>query len=133
MPSRKPIGSNGPRDVLHRLLAHVLERAVELSAHLVVDLGGYADAAGLGERFQSGGDVDTLAVNILALDDDVTEIDANAQVNALVGRCAVIALRHLFLNSDRAFDSIDDAPEFGQKPVTHELEDAAVVFLDFGL
>ena len=82
---------------------------------------------------KSGGDVDTLAVNVLALDDDVTEIDANAQVNALVGRCAVIALRHLFLNSDGAFDSIDDTPEFGQKPVTHELEDAAVVFLDFGL
>ena len=40
-----------------------------------------ADAAGLGQRLQPGRDIDAVAEEIAALDDDVAEIDADAQAD----------------------------------------------------
>src|SRR5215470_327367 len=44
-----------------------------------VDDRGNANAAGLGQRLETGGDVDAVAVNVVAFDDDVAEIDADPQ------------------------------------------------------
>ena len=60
------VDADRPRDVLDRLLAHVLETEVELVAHLVVDIARNHDAARLGERFQPRRHVDAVAVDIVA-------------------------------------------------------------------
>ena len=71
------------------------ERAVieiELVPDLVVDRVRYADRAGLGERLEPGGNVDAIAEDIVAIDDDVPEIDADPQFEtALRGIGSLIA------------------------------------------
>ena len=59
--------------------AAILEANVDPIADAFVDDRGDADPAGLGERFQAGGDIDAIAVNVVAFDDDVAEIDADPQ------------------------------------------------------
>jgi hypothetical protein len=56
---------------LLRLRLH--ERAIrQLALDLVVDIASDADPPGLGQALQVGRDVHTIAIDILALDDDVT-------------------------------------------------------------
>ena len=60
----EPIDPYRPCDILEFLLAAILERGVELVAHLPVGIIGYADAAGLGDTFKPCSNVDAVAVNI---------------------------------------------------------------------
>jgi hypothetical protein len=60
------------------LLAQILEYAVKLTPHLIVDLCGDADAARLRQRFKPRGDVDALAVDVRAFAKHVAKIDADA-------------------------------------------------------
>src|ERR1700739_4598004 len=53
-----------------------------------------AHPAGIGQGLDAGGDVDAVAVEVVALDDHIAEIDANAQFDAVVRRGADVALRH---------------------------------------
>lgn len=71
--------------------------------------------------------VDAIAVAVFVLDDDVTEIDANAHVNLLARRHTTIPFGHNALKADRALHRIDDAAEFGQQAIAHQLENAAVM------
>jgi hypothetical protein len=68
-------------DILDLLFACILEGEVELVANLVAQHEAGADAAGLGERLEAGGDVDPIAENVAILDDDVAEIDAHAKLD----------------------------------------------------
>ena len=43
------------------------------------------DPARLGERFQTCRNIDTIAVDVVAINDDVTDVDANAKVDPLIG------------------------------------------------
>jgi len=68
-------------DVLQLLRATVDESDVrQLAADFVVDLRRHADRAGARDRFEAGGDIDAIAVEIVALDDDVADIDADAEL-----------------------------------------------------
>ena len=63
------------RDILDALAAHVLEEKIELVAHLVAYDPIDADPARLGQCFESRRDVNTIAVDVAAVLDDVAEID----------------------------------------------------------
>jgi hypothetical protein len=58
-------------DVLDLLLAHITEGNVELVAHLVAHDPVDANATGLGEGFEAGGDIDTVAENVALIDGQV--------------------------------------------------------------
>ena len=70
-------------------------------------------------------------IDVVALDDHVAEIDADAQFDALVvrrHRCSRSAIASLHL--DRAAHRIDDAGKLHQQAVAGGLDDAAVVLGD---
>ena len=81
-----PVRPHRPRDVLDPLLAGELQRQAELALELVV--GGARDqhAARLAQLLQAGRDVDAVAEQVVALDHDVAEVDADAEDDAAVGR-----------------------------------------------
>ncbi len=58
---------------------------IELVPDLVVDGLRNADRAGLGERLESRGDVDAIAEDIIAVDDDVAEV---GDMGSLIARAA---------------------------------------------
>jgi hypothetical protein len=93
-------------------------------------------SAGIGERLDRSGDVDAVAIEVISLDDDVAEIDADAQFDAAARRDAGVPLGHRLLHRDRAAHRIDDTGEFHQHAVAGGLVpgskpgDVAVVFGD---
>jgi hypothetical protein len=61
--------------------------------------------------------IDSVAHEIaIALLDDIAEMNADAKIDASIGRQASIALDHAALNLDRATHSLDDAAEFDRTP-----------------
>jgi hypothetical protein len=105
------------------LLAHVVEGKVRQAMDLVVHGAGDANAAGSGERLQPRRDVDSGAVNVVALEDDLAEVDADAKLEAPVARHAAVACRHRVLDLDAASNRISDARELRQPSVTRGLDD----------
>ena len=95
-------------------------------AHLVVHFVGNEDAARLGEGFEPRRDVDPVAKDVAVLDDDVAEIDADAEFDAFGGRHRDVALGHPALQFDRAAHRVDDAGKLGEEAVAGRLDDAPV-------
>jgi hypothetical protein len=65
------------------------ERAIieiELVANLLVDGVGDANGTGLGEPLEPGGDIDAIPEDVIAVDDHVTKIDADAKLEAAMDR-----------------------------------------------
>src|SRR6202012_4467971 len=75
--------------------------------------------------FDPGGDVDAVAKDVLALDDDIADIDPDPEPNRIVDWDIGIALAQLSLDFDSASDCIDGAGEFHQHAVAHELDDTS--------
>ena len=121
VPSPRP---DRPLDVLELDFAGIGEGDADLAADLGMDDVRDENAAMRRLAFEAGRDVDAVAENVVALDDDVAEIDADAELDGRLGR--EVALAHRPLDGDGAFDRIDDAAEFDQRAVAHHLDDAAV-------
>ena len=122
--------TNGARDVLDLHLALVFQREIELAADLVPDISAYADATRLGERLQSGRDVHSIAIDVATVDDDIADVDADAEVDCLVLGYIAIAPAHIQLDKDRTRHGVDDAGELHEHTVAHELDDVAIVLCD---
>src|SRR4029077_10230976 len=121
------IGTHRAGDVLDLLLTHVLERDGELVAHLVAHHPADADAAWFGQGFEARRDVDAIAEDVLLIDHDVAEVDADAEFDASLLRHAGVALSHLALHLDRATHRIDHAGEFNKQTIARRLHDAAAM------
>ncbi len=73
---------NRSRNVLERLRAAVVERGIETVAHILMHAARYANASRRRDLLQAGSNVDAVAEDVVALDDDVAEVDADAEGDA---------------------------------------------------
>src|ERR1035437_9370003 len=119
--------------VLDRLLSHVLETKAELIAYLIVHDAGNHDPAGVGQRLQARRHIDAVSENVIAVENDVADIDADAEFDALVRRCRGVALCHAALDIDRATDGIDHAHELHEHSIARRFDDSAAMFGDLGI
>src|SRR5262249_49092200 len=90
----------------------------------------HAHAAGLGQCLEPGRDVDPVAKNDSAIDDDVAEVDANAKADAALLWCVPIAVEHAALDFGGTAHRIHDVAEFDQHAVAGGLDDTAAIFGD---
>src|SRR5713101_1746613 len=119
-----------PSNVLHFLLASILVAQRELVSYLLMHSTGDADPTGFRETLEAGGDVDAVAVDLLAIHHHVAEVDADAEFHAALGReIRVFGLQH-GLDLDGALDGIDHAGEFGEYAVARRIDEAPVMLLD---
>ncbi len=98
----------------------VTERLVaadQFVSDLLVHTARNVDVARLGELLEPCRDVDTLAVDIVRLDDHVTEIDADAETNPVIVGHVKISANHALLDYDRAAYRFDRTVEHGKKAV----------------
>ncbi len=84
-----------------------------------------ANAARLSDLFQPRRDVDAIAQNIVALDQHVAEIDADAVKDALPLRQTRVALGEKLLDRDHALDRCDNRGKLQQHAVAHCFDDPA--------
>jgi hypothetical protein len=97
---------------------------------MVVDGARDADAARRRQPLQPRRDVDAIAVNVAAIDDDVAEIGPDAKAQALLLGEVQIAFRHRALDFAGTTHSVDDAGKFRQHAVAGGLDDPAVMLAD---
>ena len=71
--------TNLARDVLQLLRAEIGERDAEIVVNLLANGSGDAYAVGRRERFEARGDVDAIPRNVVAVHDDVADVDADPQ------------------------------------------------------
>ena len=83
------------------------------------------NSAGLCHPFQPRRDVDPVAVDVLALDDNVADIDADAKPDRLAFRRRGIALADHLLDLDGAGHRVDGAGELDERAIPHQLDHTA--------
>ena len=125
--------SHGSRDVFDLLLAEIVEDDVELVAHLLVRCGTGADSTRLSQRFEPGCNVHAVTEDVAILNDDVTDIDAHAKLDAALRRYCGVVGDHLPLHLDRTAHRVDDAGELGKQAVAGGLNDATAMLVNFGI
>jgi hypothetical protein len=114
-------------DVFYWDFTSVYESNVDPTADAVIHDRGDTDASGLSQGLQSRCDIYAVPINIVAINDDIAEVDPDAEHDARAGsgfRCDGA------LDGKRAVDCIHDATELDQRPVADQLYDATVVLRD---
>jgi len=86
------------RNVFQVLRAHILEGGIDLAADLTLRVIRDADPARFCDAFKAGSNVDTFAKDIVVVDDDVPDVDADAELDPLFLRHRRILLRHAALD-----------------------------------
>jgi hypothetical protein len=82
-----------------------------------VSIIGKANTTRLRDGFETDGDIDDVAKYIAGILDDVADIDADPEFNALIRRCRCVAFGHATLNIDRAAPRIHNAVELSQEAI----------------
>jgi hypothetical protein len=114
-------------NVLQLLLATVLERRIELAPYLPIGVVGYANAARLGDALKPSRNVDAIAKNIAFFDDDVADMNANAQFDPPIRRYIGVALAHPKLRFGCATHGVNGAGEFDQNSIAGPFHDAPAI------
>src|SRR5262249_777048 len=120
-------------DILDVLFAEIGEFDTQIYVGLVTHYGRNTDPARLGQRFQPCRDIDTVSVDVVAINDDVTDVDPNAKRHLAICGYAGVALGHPPLHVNRAANRIDHAWELEQQTVAGRLDDPAAVLRDLGI
>ena len=91
------------------------------------------DAAGLSETLEARSHVYPVAIDLLALDHHVAEIDADAKLHAAFGRVVHIFRLERGLHFDGAIHRLDHAGKLGQHAVAGRINEAAVMLGNSGV
>jgi hypothetical protein len=77
------------------------------------------------DAFDPSGDIDAIAEDIVVFDDDVADIDANAELDRIGFGATGVVLSNVLLDLDRTGDRVDGAAELHQYAVAHQLDNPA--------
>ena len=88
---------------------------------------GDADAAWLGNSLKARCDVNTIAENIVVVDDDIADVNTDAKFDPEFQRHAGVLLGHLSLDFYRTARCVDSTSELDQHAIASGLDDAAAV------
>ena len=91
----------------------------------------HANAAGLGQAFKAGDDVDAVADDVAVLGDDVAHMVDDAELDPPIRRQRAIAFSQGRLHFGRAAKRFDDAAELDEQPVAGGLDETAPMLCDF--
>ena len=94
---------------------------------------GNADAAGLRDPFEARCNIDAVAKDIVVVNYNIADMNADAKLDPIVLGRICILLGHAALNFDGASDGIYDACELDESAVPGVLDDASAMISDFGI
>jgi hypothetical protein len=121
---------NGSGDILQHLLTGVLDIEGHFAADVIDDGLGDADTARLSKSFKPSRDVHAIAVDVVAVDDDVAEVDAHAEFDAGSFRHFCISLGHSVLDLYGAAQGIHDTGKLDKHAIAGRLHDPAAALSD---
>ena len=94
---------------------------------------GDADASGFRDPFQTRGDVDAIAEDIVFIENDVADVNADAEFDPWILRYGGILRCHAALDFNRIAHRIDCASKLDQHSVARSLDDATTMRGDCGV
>src|SRR5258708_18337722 len=106
------------------------KRGLDLAPHLPKSVSGNADTAGFGNAFEPCRDVDAVAEDVVPLDQNIAEMDADAPFHAAFAGNPRIAFRRQVLQCEGAVDGADHRAKFDQDAVTGGIEDPPAMMRD---
>ncbi len=102
--------------------------SAELALEVVVGRAGDQHAARLAQLLQAGGDVDAVAEQVVAVHDDVAEVDADAEHDPAVGwPASACPLATTFWIATAQATASTTERELDDRAVAHQLDDPALV------
>ena len=108
--------------------AQIAHGQIEPGLNLPIGVLGEADGPRLGDTLQSRGDIDAVAHQIaVALLDNISNMNADAELDATLRRKTGIALDHAVLDLDGTANGVDHASELSEDAVAGSLDDTAVM------
>jgi hypothetical protein len=122
-----------PCDVLQPLLSQILKGEIELTPYLIPDDLADADPAGLGQSFQSSGQIDPIPVDVVFFNDHVAEIDADPKPDAPLSGHFILTLDHSALEFRGTAHRVHDTRKFCEQAVASILDRTATMLLDLRL
>src|SRR5262245_7431961 len=121
------IDVNGPSNVLQGSFSLIAKLHLKLVADLVADDIRAGNSTGRSETLQARGDVNALAIDIVALNQYVAYMNTHAKAQVPDFGQARVARRHTGLDFHCTAKGIDDARELDQKAIARHLENPPAV------
>jgi hypothetical protein len=138
--SQSPLGGHGLKPQqkgLHRTQnvfeedrAKFVEREVEPAVHMVADGARNTYPARWTLGLEPGRDIHALAMQVRTIGNYVTDVDANAKPDGLIGGMIAIVTGHLLLHFDRAAHCPVDAIEHDEQRIASGLNDPPTMLVD---
>ena len=111
----------------------ILKRYIYLAPNLPTRVVRNADTARLCDPFETHGNIDPVAKDIVLFDNDITDVNADAEFDPRVLRHVDILFGHAALNFVGTSHGVDHAGELSNSAVPGILDDTSVMLSDFGI
>ncbi len=127
------IGVDGFRDVFELAMALVFIIKVQVAAYLFMGNFRYPDAARFRHLLQTCRNIDAIAKDVSALDDDIAQVNANTKTNGLITHNTGIADLHAVLNFNTTLYRRKDRGKLQQQAVAHGSDNSPAMFGNQGI
>jgi hypothetical protein len=117
-------------NILQRQFAEITKGQWERLLGVIVDASRDAEAAWLANTLEPCCDVDAITKDVMAIDDDVADIDPDAELEPFLGPLGRIALRHAALYLDRTAHRLHDARKLDKHAIAGGFDDATTMLAD---
>ena len=115
-------------DVLELRLAQGDQRAqIEFLGYLLIDFLGDTDRVGFSQTLEPGGDVDAIAKYISLLLENITQMNADTDVNLFALLVRGVVCSQLGMNRLGALHGMDDRGELDQEGITNSFDNMAMM------
>src|ERR1700682_5723879 len=94
---------------------------------------GNADTARRCDPFETHCNIDPITIDVIFVDDNITDVDADAKFDPLDLRYIDILFGHAALNFDGTSHGVDHAGELNESAVPGILDDSSAMISDFGI
>jgi hypothetical protein len=115
------------------LLTHIIEDDIDLASDLSLCVIGNADATWFRDAFEPGGYVDAVSEDVVVIEDDIADMNADAEFDPDILRYADVLFGHAVLDFIGTPGRVHYAGEFHQHAVAGGLDDAAAMRGDCGI
>jgi hypothetical protein len=120
-------------NILQALRAYIFKGEIYLAANLALRIVRDADAAGLCDPFKPCRNINAVAKDVIVIEDDVTDVNTNAEFDPLQLRHRGILLSHTTLDLDGASGCIDGTSKLDKQTVAGRLNYPSAMRGDGGI
>ncbi|MFT7594378.1 MAG: hypothetical protein ACI8R4_001698 [Paracoccaceae bacterium] len=110
-------------NILDQMGAAICKRYRQTLVNLFKHRTGHCHTTRRGQGLCPGGNIDPVAINVIVLDNNLAQVDPDAQVDPILSRLP----GHGVLNFYRALDSGCNTCEFNKRTIPHQLDQTPVM------